>query len=182
MKKAHVAKLVDILINLGHREYATVRRHESRITKNYVDRGIYMALSRDNRTVKNHNLVIYGDDLAQLQKENFDVYCQVIQLIQSERDIVTASKKETRPSCSKEKHALYMRRYRAKKAGHGTDIALEKYLDKQMRQQKLREAGLPRPKSLSHAQKMKEQLDAYIKAEEERHGTGNVSAHVSEDQ
>lgn len=174
MNKLHLATFVEILVNLPTRQWATVRNHERRIMQNYDERTAYVANSQANDITKYPLLVTYACKLAVLQHDKFDGYCQLIQLIQSERDAKHEEKTLHEPEWYKAKQAEYQRRYRARKAGKSVD-KIGAFVDGRLRGDKLKAVGLPRPKSLSHAQKMKAELEAYIQAEEAAHGTGNVS-------
>lgn len=174
MKLKQIEQLVENLINLSTRQWAVVRRHESRMMQDYANSATYAALSAMNGRVKYPELIRYAETLSYIQHNTFDTYCGLIQLIQSERDKKRVVRQKHTPEWYKAKHAEYQRRYRAKKSGR-TDAALKEFDARLKKVTPLLNVGLPRPKSLTHAQQMKAQLDAYIAEEERQHGTGNVS-------
>lgn len=179
MAHPKLTEFVEILVSLPTRQWATVRNHERRIMANYAERVAYVANSQANESTKYPWLVEYACRLAVIQHDKFDGYCQLVQLIQSERDDKHDPKAVHEPEWYKAKQAEYQRRYRAKKSGKPLDNVAD-FVDARLRTDKVKKAGLPRPKSLSHAQKMKAALEEYIKGEELAHGTGNVSAAPNE--
>jgi len=184
MEREKLERLVEFLISLPTRQWATLRSHETRMVRDYHNIAVYTSLS-EAKNNKNSHLLGKAAQLAVMQHKNFDVYCQVLQLIQSERAKIFTPQKRGSEAHRKAKHAEYQRTYRAKKSAlkRGVDVDGEReFMNHIKKTQKLRDAGLPRPKSLTHAQRMKVELDAYIAAEEHAHArAGNVSANSDDD-
>lgn len=179
MKRSTIELLVTEIINLKHADWRTVRRHETRINKfkasEFSELACYFLRARDAGNEKNIGLLAIADKLVSMFKQDIGVYNGILNIIKEEREKLHPKKERFDAKHYKAKRALYARRYRAKKSGRldGDDPAV--FLAERQKTQRLVDAGLPRPKSLTHAQKMKAELDAYIAVEELEHGTGNTS-------